>query len=401
MRIMSAARESAGAINPELTTCPKLSGVATRCIPQVTWQTARGRRSRPHGRLAAPGRAVARAGSLPGPARPGLAADFARMRHVTVAGRGPHPVAERPHPAAPPIGLAEAALALADAGGVPVPEPGLPLLLRGGLAFGMFDAGRDDEMATPAFRHRTVCLLLTASEAELWTNGRRDGDTRFARGSWIAHAPGDSFRAIGRSACRVLRVVIPESALGAAVAELGLAAGAVDIATGLSGPSPFLLGLADEMQAALGARSEPARLYAETLGGTFLHHLVVRHSSLAGTRRGRGGAGAALAPWRLRRATEFLEANLAADVSLQDLADEVGLSPHHLCTAFRRSTGLPPHRWLLARRIERAKELLAAGRLSLAEVALACGFASQQHFTVAFRRATGLTPGRMRREAIG
>jgi transcriptional regulator GlxA family with amidase domain len=105
----------------------------------------------------------------------------------------------------------------------------------------------------------------------------------------------------------------------------------------------------------------------------------------------RGG----LAPWRLRRATEWLEAHMADDARLADLAAAVGLSERHLCTAFRVSTGRPPHRWLLERRVERAKALLAAatgGAPSVTEVAMACGFSSSAHFATMFRRATGKTP---------
>jgi AraC family transcriptional regulator len=74
------------------------------------------------------------------------------------------------------------------------------------------------------------------------------------------------------------------------------------------------------------------------------------------------------------------------------LAAEAGLSPYHFARAFKRSVGSSPHRYVLRRRIERAKYHLAAGELSLAAVALACGFGSQSHFTARFRATTGLTP---------
>jgi AraC-like DNA-binding protein len=77
-----------------------------------------------------------------------------------------------------------------------------------------------------------------------------------------------------------------------------------------------------------------------------------------------------------------------------------GLSAKHFARAFRQSTGVPPHRWLIEKRIERAKALLLGGGLSLAEIALACGFADQSHFTAAFRRGTGITPGAYRRETL-
>jgi AraC family transcriptional regulator len=123
----------------------------------------------------------------------------------------------------------------------------------------------------------------------------------------------------------------------------------------------------------------------------FGQHSVLAPPGVAAPRRG------GLAPWRLRRATEWLEAHLAEDARLADLAAAVGLSERHLCTAFRASTGRPPHRWLLERRVERAKELLAAEPARpVTEVALACGFTSSAHFATVFRKATGQTPSTWR-----
>lgn len=121
--------------------------------------------------------------------------------------------------------------------------------------------------------------------------------------------------------------------------------------------------------------------------------LFRRHSVLAPSGAAAPPPRGGLAPWRLRRATEWLDAHLAGDARLADLAAAVGLSERHLCTAFRVSTGRPPHRWLLERRVEHAKALLAAGPARpVTEVALACGFASSAHFATVFRKATGLTP---------
>jgi AraC family transcriptional regulator len=69
-----------------------------------------------------------------------------------------------------------------------------------------------------------------------------------------------------------------------------------------------------------------------------------------------------------------------------------GLSPYHFARAFKRSTGFGPYRYVLRRRTERAKRLLAAGNVPLSSVARACGFGSQSHFSARFREMTGLTP---------
>ena len=123
---------------------------------------------------------------------------------------------------------------------------------------------------------------------------------------------------------------------------------------------------------------------------------LVRRWSNRGTKAApfRGG----LPPARLRRVEEFLMSHLADNVGLDTLAAIADLSPKHFARAFRQSTGMPPHRWLIERRIDRAKSLLRTADLSLAEIALACGFADQSHFTAAFRKIAGATPGSYRQE---
>jgi transcriptional regulator GlxA family with amidase domain len=89
--------------------------------------------------------------------------------------------------------------------------------------------------------------------------------------------------------------------------------------------------------------------------------------------------------------------HLENQLSLADLAGEVGVSEAHLSRAFKVSTGMAPWRWLAVRRIERAKELLADPRLSLTDVAQITGYSGQSAFGEAFRRATGVAPGQYRR----
>src|SRR5436189_163530 len=71
-------------------------------------------------------------------------------------------------------------------------------------------------------------------------------------------------------------------------------------------------------------------------------------------------------------------------ISLPELARACKLSPGHFARAFRKMTGQPPHRWLMEQRIEKAKQLLVDSTLSLAQIALTCGFADQSHFTRVF-----------------
>ncbi len=99
---------------------------------------------------------------------------------------------------------------------------------------------------------------------------------------------------------------------------------------------------------------------------------------------------------RLRRVLDFIEARLADDISLDDLAAEACLSPFHFSRVFREATGLSPHRYVVECRIRAACKSLACMHSSLVEIALDSGFQSQSSFTRAFRTATGCTPGQYR-----
>jgi AraC family transcriptional regulator len=103
-----------------------------------------------------------------------------------------------------------------------------------------------------------------------------------------------------------------------------------------------------------------------------------------------------LGPSRERRIREYIEEQLEGDLSIQSLAQVVGLSLQHFAVLFRESTGFTPHQYVNHRRVERAQRLLADPKLSLVDVAMMCGFSSQSQFTTVFRRLAGITPGKYR-----
>jgi AraC family transcriptional regulator len=122
--------------------------------------------------------------------------------------------------------------------------------------------------------------------------------------------------------------------------------------------------------------------------------LVRGYSRLEGDRRlHRGG----LAPWQLRRVAELMQDRIADDVRIDELAQAVGLSRFHFARAFKESTGLPPHRYQIGLRIERARMLLETTALPVADIAVRVGYAAPQAFAQVFRRETGLSPSDWRR----
>ncbi len=104
----------------------------------------------------------------------------------------------------------------------------------------------------------------------------------------------------------------------------------------------------------------------------------------------------ALAPWQLRRATAFIEANCLRGIRLEELASLTGLSQSHFSHSFKASTGIAPHDWQMRARLERAKSMLLRSDQPLTAIAAESGFADHAHFSRVFRRYMGATPSRWR-----
>ena len=96
----------------------------------------------------------------------------------------------------------------------------------------------------------------------------------------------------------------------------------------------------------------------------------------------------------------MLDADLGGTLTLKQIAAEFGLSVSHFSRAFRTSTGLPPHQWLLRQRVKAAKQLMTVASLSLSEIAISAGFANQSHLTKVFSALVGMSPAAWRREVL-
>jgi AraC family transcriptional regulator len=101
----------------------------------------------------------------------------------------------------------------------------------------------------------------------------------------------------------------------------------------------------------------------------------------------------------MARLQDHVMARLGERILVSDLAREAGMSIDRFAWAFKRQTGLSPHQYVLGQRLAQARHLLRTTRRSIADVALACGFSSQQHLTHAMRRHAGITPAQLRRSA--
>jgi AraC family transcriptional regulator len=152
-----------------------------------------------------------------------------------------------------------------------------------------------------------------------------------------------------------------------------------------------------EVDAELTAGGAGGSIAAESLANLLAVHLIRHALEPRLPPRGRDGA---LPRGRLRAVVEYIEGHLDTGPSLDQMATVARLSPYHFARQFKTATGLPPHQFVIARRVERAKHLLQTGSdYTLAEVASQAGFSDQSQFSQHFKRLVGVTPGQFRKPA--
>jgi AraC-like DNA-binding protein len=180
----------------------------------------------------------------------------------------------------------------------------------------------------------------------------------------------------------------------AAVKRIALEDGRSGLATAL----PPRVGAADPMMSEI-ARTimeEPPggpRLLWDTMAAALALRLFRIEQGAPGTPRLRGGL-----PERIRkRVIDHMADHLTEDIRLSELAGLAGLSQHHFCRAFKQATGLPPHRYLLRLRVDRAKDLLDNTRLPISDIAAAVGYDDQGQLARLFRNEVGISPSHYRR----
>jgi AraC family transcriptional regulator len=160
---------------------------------------------------------------------------------------------------------------------------------------------------------------------------------------------------------------------------------------------PHLRAAMEAVGAELTAGGAGGPLAAESLANILAVHLIRHVLSPRRPERGRDGV---LPRGRLRAVVEFIEEHLDANPTLENMAAVVRLSPYHFARQFKAATGLPPHEYVIARRVERARQFLQNGvDISLAEVAARAGFTDQSQFSRHFKRRVGVTPVRFRMSA--
>jgi len=229
--------------------------------------------------------------------------------------------------------------------------------------------------------------------SDLWTAGRRREVPNLRLGDAQLVDLGDNPVVSLDIPFDSLRFYIPQVALDEMANEAGIRRVKGLYAPNFGARDLVLFGLAQALAGAMEHPGDGTAMFSDCIALAFFAHIMRAYGGASVERSARGG----LAAWQLRRAREFINANLTGDPSISQVANECGLSSSYFARAFKEATGVPPHRWLTKQRVERAKELLQDPRLELADIAQACGFVDQSHFTRVFSRSEGYSPGRWRR----
>lgn len=260
----------------------------------------------------------------------------------------------------------------------------LPLLdvLTSPVPSGRFDSPVDE-------RH-VLCLHLGGPVPVSYRAGKAERQGVRLHGQFCVVPGGSSTRwTLSRPATSLLLRLAPAH-LRATADDMGRGARAFDLAPAIHVRDPQIERIGWMMQAEDHDAHPGGRLFADSLASALAVRLVALQSP------SRIALARALPAWRLRHVIDYIDAHLDQDLTLAELAAVAGFSPSHFKALFRQATGTPVHRFVLERRVERARLHLLEGRLGITEVALETGFAHPSHMARWMRRLLGLSPSQVR-----
>jgi AraC family transcriptional regulator len=244
-----------------------------------------------------------------------------------------------------------------------------------------------------------ICLVLRdLPQNSYWENGRELGRYSLKRGQTAISDLKCEPAGLITQPIHTMLFNLPRAAINALADELNVPQ--IDDLRFQPG-----VGMFDEMIMHLGLSLLPiletpnavSRLFTDHITLALASHVAQTYGGMqAAPKLTKGG----LAPWQVKLSQEMIAANLSGSTALHEIATACGLSVSHFSRAFHRSTGLPPHKWLLEARVETAKTMLRGGDAALSTIANACGFVDQSHLSRVFARRVGLSPAAWRKAVL-
>lgn len=248
------------------------------------------------------------------------------------------------------------------------------------------------ELAVPALTHHLLGVNIGQQGTRQITRlGRQEydgiGPTGFL---WLATADDTACEWAWETTDEAILFQIDPLYLQQIAAENGCAnSERLDLKPVVFDRNPQFESIARNYHAEMQQQGLGGKLYSESLGNLFMINLLRTYcQERPQAQQVNGGLGEK----RLNRVLAYIDAHLAENIGLQDMATVAGLGQYHFATMFKQSMGISPYRYVIDRRINRAKSQLRRNNLAIIDIALACGFADQSHFTKHFRKFVGMTP---------
>jgi AraC family transcriptional regulator len=238
--------------------------------------------------------------------------------------------------------------------------------------------------------------LKSFERGELWLDGRKCRQDRLWENYSVFYDLRHDVEAYLEDPFDFIQFHVPRIFLDELAGNHGVSPiGDLNFQTGIGVEDPIIASLSKIILPALDRSHEVSLLFVDHITMALCAHIGQRYGGgFAPFEADRGG----LAPRQLRRAQELIDSSLSGDISMSEIAQQCMLTPSYFSRQFKRSTGLTPVQWLQSRRVEKAKALLGNPKLSLSDIAAACGFADQSHFTRVFSQLTGSTPKAWRKQ---
>ena len=248
------------------------------------------------------------------------------------------------------------------------------------------------EIAVPALTHHLIAVNIGQQSARQVTcMGKQEYDGVWPIGSlWLATADNTSVEWAWDTIDETILFQIDPLYFQEIAAENGCAnSERLELKPVVFDRNPQLESIARNYHAEMQQQGLGGKLYSESLGNLFMLNLLRTYcQDRPQPQQVNGGLGEK----RLKLVLAYIDAHLAENIGLQDMATVAGLGQHHFSTMFRQSTGISPYRYVIERRIDRAKRQLRQKDAAIIDIALACGFADQSHLTRHFRKFVGMTP---------
>jgi AraC family transcriptional regulator len=254
-------------------------------------------------------------------------------------------------------------------------------------------SGTSSEMHQPPLNHHYVVQHLGGGKQ---VDRAHDGPSlsKVVDADSLTIVPaGTEFKWHTRGPIKFAHLYVPPELVTSTAYRIGKG-GEASLVDGVGYRDPLLEAIFTSMLTEASKPGPVSRLYMDSMLETFVIRVLIGYST-ANIRVPQGRE--TLPTFQLAKITEYIEANLASNLSLNDLASQVRSSIFHFSRAFRNTAGEPPHRYVVKRRVARAADLLTSTAMTIEEIAVHCGFKDSIQMSRVFSQWVGVTPSRYRR----